>query len=72
MHMMPVVAYGLTPHITVMFRNIYRVVVTNETMMEMDNRWMDPFLMGKVELYRRNTRVYSLGVAGFAGTTFPV
>jgi hypothetical protein len=73
MHMMPVVvAYGLTPDITVMLRNIYRSVGTNETMMEMDNRWMDPFLMGKVKLYRRNTRVYSLGVAGFAGTTFPV
>ena len=38
----------------------------------MDNRWMDPFLMGKVKLYRHNTRAYSLGVAGFAGTTFPV
>lgn len=73
MHMMPVVvAYGLTPDITVMLRNIYRAVGTNETMMEMDNRWMDPFLMGKVKLYRRNTRVYSLGVAGFAGTTFPI
>ncbi|WP_053185871.1 hypothetical protein [Sunxiuqinia dokdonensis] len=73
MHMMPVVvAYGLTPDITVMLRNIYRSVGTNETMMEMDNRWMDPFLMGKVKLYRRNTRAYSLGVAGFAGTTFPV
>lgn len=73
MHMMPVVVvYGLTSDVTVMLRNIYRAVGTNETMMEMDNRWMDPFLMGKVKLYRRNTRVYSLGVAGFAGTTFPV
>ncbi|QIA08372.1 hypothetical protein [Draconibacterium halophilum] len=73
MHMMPVVvAYGLSPDITLMLRNGYRAVGTNETMMEMDNRWMDPFLMGKVKLYRHNTRVYSLGVAGFAGTTFPV
>ena len=73
MHMMPVVvAYGLSPDITLMMRNIYRTVGTNETMMDMDNRWMDPFLMGKVKLYRRNTRVYSLGVAGFAGTTFPL
>lgn len=73
MHMMPVVvAYGLTPDITVMLRNAYRALGKNETMMEMDNRWMDPFLMGKLKLYRRNTRVYSLGVAGFAGTTFPL
>jgi hypothetical protein len=40
--------------------------------MEMDNRFMDPFLMGKVKLYRKNTRSYSLGVAGFVGTTFPI
>jgi hypothetical protein len=73
MHMMPVVVvYGLSSDVTVMLRNVYRAVGTNETMMEMDNRWMDPFLMGKVKLYRHNTRVYSLGVAGFAGTTFPV
>ncbi len=73
MHMMPaVVVYGLSSDVTVMMRNVYRAVGTNETMMEMDNRWMDPFLMGKVKLYRRNTRVYSLGVAGFAGTSFPV
>jgi hypothetical protein len=73
MHMMPVVVvYGLGSDVTVMMRNVYRAVGTNETMMEMDNRWMDPFLMGKVKLYRRNTRVYSLGVAGFAGTTFPI
>jgi hypothetical protein len=73
MHMMPVVVvYGLSSDVTVMLRNVYRAVGTNETMMEMDNRWMDPFLMGKVKLYRRNTRDYSLGVAGFAGTTFPV
>lgn len=73
MHMMPVVfVYGLSSDVTVMLRNVYRAVGTNETMMEMDNRWMDPFLMGKVKLYRRNTRDYSLGVAGFAGTSFPV
>ena len=73
MHMMPVVVvYGLSSDVTVMLRNVYRAVGTNETMMEMDNRWMDPFLMGKVKLYRRNTRVYSLGVAGFAGTSFPI
>lgn len=73
MHMMPmVVAYGLTPDVTLMLRNIYRTVGKNETMMEMNHRWMDPFLMGKVKLFRRNTRNYSLGVAGFAGTTFPV
>ena len=73
MHMMPVVVvYGLSSDVTVMLRNIYRAVGTNETMMEMNNRWMDPFLMGKVKLYRRNTRDYSLGVAGFAGTTFPI
>lgn len=72
MQMMPVVVvYGLSSDVTVMLRNLYRTVETNETMMEMDNRWMDPFLMGKVKLYRRNTRDYSLGVAGFAGTTFP-
>ena len=73
MHMMPlVVVYGLTSDVTVMLRNVYRAVGTNETMMEMDNRFMDPFLMGKVKLYRRNTRDYSLGVAGFTGTTFPI
>ena len=73
MHMMPVVVvYGLSSDVTVMLRNVYRAAGTNETMMEMDNRWMDPFLMGKVKLYRHNTRAYSLGVAGFAGTTFPI
>ena len=73
MHMMPVVlVYGLSSDVTVMLRNVYRAVGTNETMIEMNNRWMDPFLMGKVKLYRHNTRAYSLGVAGFAGTTFPV
>jgi hypothetical protein len=73
MHIMPmVVAYGLTPDVTLMLRNSYRTVGRNETMMEMNNRWMDPFLMGKVKLFRHNTRDYSLGVAGFAGTTFPV
>tara|TARA_R110002050_G_scaffold85091_1_gene181562 strand:+ start:26564 stop:27367 length:804 start_codon:yes stop_codon:yes gene_type:complete len=73
MHMMPMVAaYGLTPNITIMMRNVYRAVGTNETMMEMDSRWMDPFLMGKVKLYRLNTRTYNFGVAGFAGTTFPI
>ncbi|RCW38556.1 hypothetical protein [Marinilabilia salmonicolor] len=73
MHMMPlVVAYGLTPDVTVMMRNAYRDVVSNETMMQMDNRFMDPFLMGKMKLYRKNTRHYSLGVAGFVGSTFPV
>ncbi len=73
MHMMPlVVAYGLTPDVTVMVRNAYRNVVSNETMMNMDNRFMDPFLMGKMKLFRRNTRHYSLGVAGFVGSTLPV
>jgi len=73
MHMMPVVVvYGLSSDVTVMLRNIYRAVGTNETMMEMDNRWMDPFLMGKVKLYRHNARTYTVGVAGFAGTTFPI
>lgn len=73
MHMMPVVVvYGLSSDVTVMLRNVYRAVGTNETMMEMDNRFMDLFLMGKVKLYRLNTRTYTLGVAGFAGTTFPV
>lgn len=73
MHMLPiVVAYGLTPDITLMMRNAYRTVGTNETMMEMDNQWLDPFLMGKVKLYRYNAPTYTIGVAGFAGTTFPI
>ncbi|HKK67523.1 MAG TPA: hypothetical protein VJ946_04900, partial [Bacteroidales bacterium] len=73
MHMMPlVVAYGLTPDVTVMMRNAYRNVASNETMMKMDNRFMDPFVMGKMKLFRRNTRNYSLGVAGFVGSTLPV
>ena len=72
-HMMPiVVVYGLSPDITVMMRNVYRAVGTNESMMEMDSRWMDPFLMGKVKLFRHNDRHYNIGVAGFAGTTFPI
>lgn len=73
MHMMPiVVAYGLSPAITLMMRNGYRAVGSNETMMEMGNRWLDPFLMGKVKLFRLNTRDYSFGVAGFAGSSFPI
>jgi hypothetical protein len=73
MHMMPVViAYGLTPDITLMMRNGYRAVANNETMMNMENQWMDPFLMGKVKLFRLNTQHYSFGVAGFAGSSFPV
>ncbi|WP_291860683.1 hypothetical protein [Marinilabilia sp.] len=73
MHMMPlVVAYGLTPDVTIMMRNAYRNVVTNETIMKMDNRFLDPFLLGKMKLFRKNTRHYSLGVAGFIGTTLPV
>lgn len=73
MHMMPVVlAYGLTPDITLMIRNGYRAVGSNETMMNVENQWMDPFVMGKVKLYRKNTRSYSFGVAGFTGTSFPV
>lgn len=73
MHMMPVVvAYGLSPDVTLMMRNGYRAIGTNETIMSMDNQWMDPFLMGKVKLYRHNARTYTVGVAGFAGTTFPV
>ncbi len=73
MHMMPVViAYGLTPDVTLMMRNGYRAAGTNETMMEMESQWMDPFLMGKVKLYRHNARTYTVGVAGFAGTTFPI
>jgi hypothetical protein len=67
-----IVAYGLSPDITLMMRNGYRAVGTNETMMEMDNRWMDPFLMGKVKLYRLNARNYTIGVAGFAGSSFPI
>ncbi|HSH19914.1 MAG TPA: hypothetical protein VLA03_05655 [Draconibacterium sp.] len=73
MHMLPVVvAYGLSPDITLMMRNAYRAVGTNETMMEMESQWMDPFLMGKVKLYRHNAQNYVIGVAGFAGSTFPV
>lgn len=73
MHIMPVViVYGLSSNVTIMMRNVYRAIGTNETIMEMDNRFMDPFLMGKVKLYRKNTRSYSLGVAGFVGTTFPI
>lgn len=73
MHMMPVVvAYGLTPDITLMMRNGYRAVGKNETMMMMENSWMDPFLMGKVKLYRHNTKKYVVGVAGFAGSSFPL
>ncbi len=73
MHMFPVVvAYGLTPDITIMMRNMYRKAGTNETMMEMNNRWLDPFLMGKVKLYRYNAPTYTIGFAGFAGTTFPI
>ena len=62
MHMIPVVAaYGLSPEITLMMRNGYRAVGTNETMMEMDNQWMDPFFMGKVKLFRHKTgkRIHS-------------
>jgi hypothetical protein len=55
-----------------MMRNGFRAVGTNETMMPMENQWMNPFLMGKVKLFRRNTRTSTLGLAGFAGTSFPV
>lgn len=73
LHMMPVVvAYGLTPDITLMMRNGYRAIGSNQTMMNMENQWMDPFLMGKVKLLRLNTRTYSFGIAGFAGSSFPV
>ncbi len=73
MHMMPVVvAYGLSRDITLMMRTGYRAIGENESMMQMESQWMDPFLMGKVKLYRLNTRNYVFGVAGFAGTTFPV
>ena len=73
MHMMPVVvAYGLSPDITLMMRNGYHAAGENETMMEMESQWMDPFFMGKVKLYRHNARNYVIGVAGFAGSTFPV
>ncbi|MGQ8336715.1 hypothetical protein ACUNWD_09205 [Sunxiuqinia sp. A32] len=73
MHMMPIViAYGVTPDITLMMRNGYMAVGKNETMMIMADRWMDPFFMGKVKLLRKNTRNYSFGIAGFAGSTFPI
>lgn len=73
MHVMPlVIAYGLSPDITLMMRNGYRAVGSNETMMKMENMWMDPFLMGKVKLFRLNTRSYSFGIAGFVGSSLPV
>lgn len=73
MHMMPIViAYGLSPDITLMMRNGYNVIGRNETIMQMQNRWMDPFLMGKVKLFRYNSRNYVIGLSAYAGSSFPI
>lgn len=73
MHMMPVVVvYGLSPDVTLMMRNGYRAIGTDETMMSMDNQWLDPYFMSKVKLFRHNAVNYTFGLAGFAGTSFPV
>ncbi|MDA3905484.1 MAG: hypothetical protein PF484_05350 [Bacteroidales bacterium] len=73
MHMMPVViAYGLSPNITLIMRNGYSVIGTNETIKPMQNRWMDPFLMGKMKLFRYNSRNYVIGLAAHAGSSFPL
>ena len=73
MHMTPVVlAYGLTRNITLMMRNGYSFAGLNETMVPMQNRWMDPFLMGKIKLYRYNSKHYTIGLAAFGGSSFPI
>lgn len=72
-HVIPmVVVYGLSPDLTLMMRNGYRAVGTNKTMLIMEDQWLDPFFMGKVKLFRHNALNYTFGLAGFAGTTFPV
>lgn len=73
MNLFPIVfAYGLTSDITILMRNIYRDVGINETMMPKGDQWIDPFFMGKVKLYRRNTKNFTWGLAGLFGSSLPI
>ena len=66
-----VVAYGVRPGITLMMRNMYMRQTmggSNDVM----NRLMDPLLLAKLRLYRKNTAYWVLGVAPHLATNVPI
>ena len=67
-----VVAYGLRPDLTVMVRQAahYRKMSMGGSFAR-DSGLGDLFLMGKYELFRRNTRESTFGIASTLGLEFP-
>lgn len=72
-HVIPlIVAYGLTPDITLMTRLMYvNRIIDQNTRLDMDG-WNDPFFLVKYKVYRKNTSAWVLGVAPYAATNIPV
>ncbi|MDF1571768.1 MAG: hypothetical protein P1P82_09155 [Bacteroidales bacterium] len=65
-----VVAYGVRPGFTLMMRNMYmrQTMGSNDAM----NNLMDPLLLAKFRLYRKNTANWVLGVAPHLATNVPL
>lgn len=66
-----VVAYGVKPGFTMMFRNIYRRQRFSSSG-DVINRMMDPLLLAKFRLYRKNTAAWVLGIAPHLATNLPL
>lgn len=66
-----VVAYGLRPGFTLMMRNMYMRQTMGSSNDAMNNL-MDPLLLAKFRLYRKNTANWVLGVAPHLATNVPL
>lgn len=66
-----VVAYGVRPGITLMMRNMY-MRQTMDGSNDVMNRLMDPLLLAKFRLYRKNTANWVLGLAPHLATNMPI
>lgn len=68
---MPVViAYGLTPDLTLMFRDNY--LWKNVNTVDKKSGLNDPFVLAKLKLLRINKPGYSLGIAPAIGSNLPL
>ena len=71
-HMVPlIVAYGLTPDITLMARLMYVNRIINNNSRQNRNGWNDPFFLVKYKVYRKNTSAFVLGVAPYVASNVP-
>lgn len=64
-------AYGLLPNVTIMYRQNY-ISKNQSGINEKMSGLMDPFLLVKMKLFRKNTEKFTFGIAPSFGVSFPV